>query len=517
MRSEHIWSRAIAMALAAGGVVGCGEGAEQIPAWTGDSGGASAAGGSGAASTSGGAAGMGGTGGGAAVRDVCPSSCPVDQVCDPRTHQCTLVLGEVHYVDLDASADGDGSYANPWSSIASVDAHPFDDGDDLYFKAGTQQIVSQRLDIDWSGTEDDPAVIGAYYGEGLFGLNDRSRPVLDADHTGGTLHAGLIRYALDGGTGHVHIMDLEVRNTIGYGVEINGWHGALNSDAGHYVTDCFIENVHTRDTDSMGIGLYRTHHSMVQNSIAENANQVTNGTYNGGCSIDVGALQAEGTSMHNTVRGCTVVGGNEGIGAYKGTRHFTIENNVVYDTRVPIYVANSRDGIIRNNIVYQTQGGRGRDQSWGITVDNEGHNPSVSLMVTGGVEIYGNMLAGLVQGISLRNNGAEFGFPQQGNDIHDNIIVDCVRNSSIRHSSEAWHDNTIRSNYSFIFDDDAEGLVHLDNDSPLGVTWDDNHFNSEVSGNATHGAHIDQAHLAKDSGWRDLPAGQVDASTFELL
>jgi hypothetical protein len=43
--------------------------------------------------------------------------------------------------------------------------------------------TSVILDIDWSGTSGNRVIIGAYYGNGLFGLNGNSRPVIDGNNT----------------------------------------------------------------------------------------------------------------------------------------------------------------------------------------------------------------------------------------------------------------------------------------------------------------------------------------------
>ena len=91
--------------------------------------------------------------------------------------------GTAYYVDPSAAGGGTGTYASPWNSIAQVNAKAFSAGDDVYFKAGTTLVMTAQLTIDWHGTDTDPVVIGAYYGDGLFGLNGGARPILLGSHT----------------------------------------------------------------------------------------------------------------------------------------------------------------------------------------------------------------------------------------------------------------------------------------------------------------------------------------------
>ena len=95
-----------------------------------------------------------------------------------------FVSSAEYYVDFSASVDGDGSFESPWNNIRSVNLNSMSTGDDVYFKVGTiREITAQedKLIVNWGGTANDRAVIGAYYGKGLFGLNGLERPVLDGN------------------------------------------------------------------------------------------------------------------------------------------------------------------------------------------------------------------------------------------------------------------------------------------------------------------------------------------------
>jgi hypothetical protein len=68
-----------------------------------------------------------------------------------------VFAGTAYYVDPGATYDGNGTYASPWKTLASINAHSFSTGDDLYFKVGTTLNVpaGQYLNIPWNGTSGD--------------------------------------------------------------------------------------------------------------------------------------------------------------------------------------------------------------------------------------------------------------------------------------------------------------------------------------------------------------------------
>lgn len=82
--------------------------------------------------------------------------------------------GTAHYVDCSAGTNGNGSYASLQNNIYSVNSHSFSTGEDLYFKVNTTCTPSVKFMIDWNGSSGDQVIIGAYYGNGQFGLNGNS-------------------------------------------------------------------------------------------------------------------------------------------------------------------------------------------------------------------------------------------------------------------------------------------------------------------------------------------------------
>jgi hypothetical protein len=443
------------------------------------------------------------------------------------------VNSAIYYFDPTAtSGTGVGTYTNPFYTVNQFNDKSFLIGDDVYFKVGTitHLLSGERFNIDWDGSESNPAVIGAYYGENQFGLNGGERPIIsglvNGVRTGGGLYGGAIQYLKMNAIGYVHIKDLHITGVTGSGVTMSG-RDAIGGE-GSSIEYCRIENVKTTNTASMGLGLYYSFHGLIQDCIVEDSNQRIRSEdptspYVTGDGIDINAMQHEGRSKYNTVRGCTVARAYEGIGVYQGPVYTTIENNTVYDCRTyHIYVSNSEKAVIRNNLIYSTLESRaipidGSGGS-GIVHDAEGHNPNVKIHLLGGLEIYGNKIAGMSGGIKLVDNSYHLGVYQKNNHIYNNRIVDCDKNFVFNHDQYGgWENNLIEDNYLFIF---TEGLVHTSKMSPLGITWDQNHYNTDVisvSGNAAVNAFYNNPSLIKTTGWRSLIPGSVTQEDFLFM
>lgn len=439
----------------------------------------------------------------------------------------TAWAGTAYYVDPTAAGGGTGTYASPWNSIAQVNAKAFSAGDDVYFKAGTTLTMTTHLLVDWHGTESDPVVIGAYYGKGLFGLNNAARPILLGNKitpVPSGIYTALIHYV---GPGYVTVQDVHVKNSYGLGFQLSeGYYADGRRSIGNVVRNCI-----TQDSGRQGILLARTSYSLVEDCFVDGASQtpepLASGVIGyGGGGIEISGMNRE-TSVHNVVRGNTVRRAGESIGNYLGARYTIIENNIVYDMgRVGIYAANSRDGVIRNNIVYWNNPEESQNhlaprmplRAGLIHIDAEGH-VATTIKVTGGWEIYGNYLAGGRVGIWLECNSNQYGVYQVNNKIHDNVIVDCDRNFWIHQAVTGWTGNEIYNNYSFLF---TSGFVHYYADSsPIGVTFSGNHYNTLVNtpaGNAATGAVYDDPDLVRVTGWRDMPVnGSADVSWWDFV
>jgi len=411
--------------------------------------------------------------------------------------------GTAHYVNCSAGTNGNGSYTSPWNNISSVNDHNFSAGDDVYFKVNTICIPSERLEIDWDGSNGDQAIIGAYYGVNKFGLNGNARPIIDGNFTLPGDDDGLIWYR--NRTGYVTIKDLHVKNAAGAGIRIS-----YGSTANHLHTDYnTVENCYTQNTYYQGILVSNGSYNTIKNNIVERA------SYNRfpGASIEITGANREDVSLHNTVRGNRVYLGFEGIGVYKGARYTTVEYNTVYDNRsYHIYIANARNNKVRYNLVYEGKGDLDNSPDFLVGADCEGHNSAV-IKVTGNNEFYGNLIAGGGKGFYLLNNCKDLEIEQKGNRVYNNTIVDCVNNFFIRNDDSLWSDNMIKNNISWTI---TNGSIHSNNYSPIGVTWSHNNFDESVSGKAANNARIYKPELKKTSGWRSLTSGMVNGTEFSI-
>ncbi len=414
--------------------------------------------------------------------------------------------GTSYYVDPSQSdPNEDGSYEHPWNSIEDVNSHAFSTGDDVYFKAGSYMNIPKNkfLNIDWTGSKTDQVIIGAYSTKGNFRLNGGSRPIFDGNFVAPGENFALIRS--NNQKGYTTIRDLRVQNSNWNGIEISyDYSGSLNlKTINNKVLNCY-----TKNTVRKGIILYSCSNSMIKNNTVERASY----NYSPGGGIVVSGSNNENVTLNNTISGNTVYWCYEGIGIYQGARYTTTSNNIVYDCRsYHIYVANSRDAKICNNIVYETEDQLGTDGRDALIVsDSEGHIDSF-IKVNGNVEILNNLIAGGSRGIALLSNSMDSGIYQSNNIIAKNIIVDCNYNFQFG-NSQGWSDNEIRNNISVTVTD---GTRHSNNYSPTGVVWDDNTFDDVVSGNASNGATY-KFPMLKKSGWRTLTPGEVTSETFRL-
>lgn len=430
--------------------------------------------------------------------------------------------GTAYYVDPTAGSGGNGSYASPWNSIAQVNAKVFNNGDDVYFKVGTTLTMTDRLLVDWHGTEADPVVIGAYYGNGQFGLSGNARPILLGSKTTpvpANTEQGLIHYT---GPGYITVKDIHVKNSYASGIFIGElYYSDSRCSTGNIISNCAIQ-----DSGRNGIIMPRSSYSLIEDNLIDGTSQTAvreasgNVAYNGG-GVELTGMNNETVTLYNTIRGNTIKRAGEALGIYKGARYTTVENNIVFDFfRVGIYAANARDGWIRNNIVFEPNPADTQitvpvtvSRMPGIWIDSEGHVPSI-IKVTGGWEISGNLIAGAKTGIWLTNASNDLGVYQKNNKIFNNRIVDCDRNIWVNKAVVGWTGNEIYNNYSFLF---TAGFVHVYADeSPIGVTWYGNHYNTAidgVSGNAATAAVYDDPDLVKTTVWRSLPVdGSVDST-----
>ena len=440
-----------------------------------------------------------------------------------------------YYVDPTASGGGNGSYARPWNTIAQVNSHKFSNGDDLYFKVGTRLEMTKRLSISWDGTASNRVVIGAYYGEGKFGLGSSGkRPVLRGSfyrhprgpHVPSTNYGALVEYARPG-AGYITVQDLEVVESYTTGIKlVNGnAKGSGSQTSQNIVRNCVVKN-----SGGQGIVFDGSWYGRIENNRVEASclrpgrNPKKPYAHAGGAIAVLGLL-----SRHNTVKGNTVYKAFEGIGVYRGPRYTDVKDNHIYDfTDVAVYYENTRYGTISGNLIYNPSeiwwkpyraGNKGMQA--GIQVDSEGHLDKLE-KVTGDFEIHDNFIAACKRGINVSSKSNRSGTGHKNTKVYENRIVDssianiaCSKGSGDKMDDvkKHWANNRIFGNYSFIYAGPGE---HVSNPTWPGVTWDRNYYNSKVDGDAAHNAKINVVGLKKKTGWRNLTPGSLKASDFQI-
>lgn len=409
--------------------------------------------------------------------------------------------GIAHYVDCSSGTNGTGTYASPWNTITSVNSHEFSTGDDVYFKVETTCTPSAKLTIDWEGTSEDRVIIGAYYGDGQFGLNGNARPIIDGNsHTVPAYNSsqGLIENAYGTPTGdYLTIQDLRINNSGNYGIQIGN------------VGNLIISNCYVYRSKQNGMLIYKVITASIQDNVIEEASYLTGPR---------AGLTINGANVENSTSGITVTRNRvfncyEGIGLYKKVKDTIVEYNTVYDNRTyHIYIDASKYITIRYNLVYESSGmGPDGARDSLIHSDNEVER---GYCYIGGSKIYGNLIAGGRVGITLQDSSGALNCGQDDNLIYNNTIVDCQTNFNFLGDDASWSGNEVKNNISWTVT--AGDSNHSNDYSPSGVTWSHNNFDESVSGNAATNAVIDDPKLTKTSGWRSISPGSFDGTEWSL-
>lgn len=328
------------------------------------------------------------------------------------------VSAATYYINGSASSDGSGTASSPFNSWNSLPA--MQRGDDVYFLCGSTLTPSWSIEVTWSGTSNNPAVIGSYYisgGRPVHGVRG-ARPIISGSNYTvpsnscfGRSHSysGLVRVR---NKDYVHIQNLEIRRSGFMGLEIDG-----DVDAGTNSAYFHVDNVFINGAYSHGIIVEENSYSY---GVIEKC-EVTGASYgfNQGCETDWGVSLVVFQSPYSyvTVKNNYVHENfGEGIGSGKvpctsATEHsgyVTIEDNIVWNNRrVDIYASRTEGNIIRRNVCLGAGpsanygGAYGASRWWnqaGIWVNTEARGCPNS---THDNVIYSNLIAGHYSGFSL--------------------------------------------------------------------------------------------------------------------
>lgn len=369
-------------------------------------------------------------------------------------------------------------------------------GDSVYFRGGDYWRLGQALSVSVSGTEQSPIVIGAYSvnSSGQVQLSVyEGRPVLDGATAAPTLgdYSGIIDVR---GRRHVHIRDLDIRNSGGYGIKFVDTEFAT------------VENVKVEWTYHSGI-------------FAEDSSDITlaacevvgdsHGWRNFGTEFWGGGIAFMGATRIE-VRDCLVREGyGEAISAFMGSSDIVFEGNKVFAGRaVGIYLNSSYNAEIRNNMVLGTSNTEfHRSSSWvgpGIVLGNEAYQYQGSggrlptSVYTRNVKVVNNLVAATAMGVGF---WAEIGVPMEAIEVANNTFVDNLYAMDL--TSITYRNVTIGNN---IFLSVSSGTRDAQGIPSSGITWRSNYWSGGApASTARHSGDVYSGlTLRRMSGWRTL-------------
>jgi hypothetical protein len=409
-----------------------------------------------------------------------------------------------YYVDCSASTNGNGTFGSPWNNLPSVNAKTFATGDDVYFKVGTTCYLnsdSDRLQVDWSGTGSNRVIIGAYHGNGKFGLGGFERPIID----GRLLYPGTEQAAIwMSRRSYVTVRDLKIQNI-----------GSTSTSRGFAIFDSSginIENCHIYRTRGNALVYMRVKTGQIVDNISEDTRYPD--YTRSGAAIEVSGGNIEGATKDILIARNKVFRGWEGIGLYKKVTNSIVEYNIVNNTRsYMIYVDAGKGNIIRYNLVYKDTSNSLK--SWAITICNENFH---QYLFSGNNQIYGNMIAGTRRGISLSceiRKTITNASCHVGTKVYHNTIVDTEISFGMDYPS-AGDSIDIKNNISWVI---TAGNRHVNLNNPAGVTWSHNLFRGGTlpTGNAATNMVTGDPKLTKISGWLTIAPDSLTANHFKLL
>jgi Periplasmic copper-binding protein (NosD) len=411
-----------------------------------------------------------------------------------------LYAGTPHYVDTTASGPlYNGTWGDPFKTIQDVNDYNFSTGDDVYFKVGQTWTISttQGLNIDWYGDDDpeDYVTIGAWSAEGNFTLNGNARPIISGNNNNYPSgdYSSLIRRELGSqGTGWIKVENLKL--------EYSKWYALLFKKISNFVVD----NCWTYRNAEPGILIVRSHTGVVSDNIVDQS------SYNRppGAGIEITGADNLNNTYDITVTRNKVHRGHEGIGVYKRARNITIEHNHIWDNNsYHLYVDASSNIIFRFNTVYNsvTKPPDGQFSSL-VVFDNEDER---AYCYYDDNEIYGNRIAGGLEGIKLSNS--KEGCASSGHRIYNNTLVDNKTNIKMGSDGGSFSDVLIKNLISWTIT--GGDSTHTVGCNESGVTWNNNLWSSDPGSGST-GCDNDATDppnaspdLEKASGWRNFVAG----------
>jgi parallel beta-helix repeat protein len=276
----------------------------------------------------------------------------------------TPSFAATYHIDETYGSGGDGSFATPFDELSDLPS--MSTGDDVYLKCGSVFTPTARWLINWGGTSENRAVIGAYYDDGgaVYDTNGTDPEINGSTYTepldvqnqsdGGhyTGYDGLVE--VSSGNDYVTIENIKITEAGGHGLKILG-DGTVGGNVGYFILD----NVTTEDTWRAGITVESNpyNYGTIQNCEVSGAAQVFG---IGGFSPWNSALNvAHSDHAYTTIKDNYVHENyGEGIDVLTFTTsdagYVTIQDNIVWDNRrFGIYIDGTNYNTVKRNIVIE--------------------------------------------------------------------------------------------------------------------------------------------------------------------
>ncbi len=309
------------------------------------------------------------------------------------------VTAQKYYVAENGNDNNPGTEAEPWKTLKKVSNFSFATGDDVYLKRG-DKFHENLLYIKWSGTPNNPAIIGAY------GSGDK--PIVSFDAPAKKNHYGITARSQK----HIVFEHIDLINT---GIALTG--------AGS--KDYTVRNVKVTNSRGAAIFLQQVDGYLVEDCETDRAG-------NGGIAVwgSVAPLAKNGIIRNNhTHHGKSndgIVIHQDGSGGGVGPNHLIL-NNISHHNPEQGYDFTAGSYIyLRDNVSYDNPGG-------GITIGHSGHHVFVDKHSSRGegdwtfsIGMGGDISEYLTVRRSLLVNPTTYGIRLQGNTKHAAIANNTI-------------------------------------------------------------------------------------------
>lgn len=460
-----------------------------------------------------------------------------------------LALAADYYINCeDVGSSNLGTFSEPFKTRAAINAQisAAADGDDFWFAEGTTCNFSAKIDLDdINGVDSNNLTIFGCYDPIDSNVDDcdsggLTRPIIDGSGMTVQNYVGLFdktQKSTSTVQGYVRLQDLEIANSGGPGVYVEGPDPKLTThaiEAGGSAEGVQFDiiNCYIHDAKYAQIAIFWYRDGYIQNNITrgppdygDSTGNLTNLSLGGGndnyeCDDGDGAWDCMGASTGYLVSNNNISKCRECLTFGRYSTEHIAENNVIYDLRsggVAIYINGAYNTTARYNLIYDDSN---RGRSPGIWSNDEYEITTVHTN-RGGHKIYGNLIAGMQSGVELTctacSNGSNSWANYTNIKVYNNTLVDNDINIDL--SSSAWSNQGTTSGHEIknnISETNEAGTVHVDNASPTGVTWSNNHYDEDPGGTANDNAVIGDAALERTTSFYSLTLGAVTGQEFKL-